>query len=101
MPQASVFATLINPSYPEAKAQSDEFQAAAAQLGARSIVLSAGTDADIDDAFATLKQQQIGAIVLANDPFFSATGEISAGVVFAAMENRSISPAQARPIPLS
>ena len=37
--------------YPEAKAKSDEFQAAAAQLGVRSIVLSAGTDADIDEDY--------------------------------------------------
>ena len=37
--------------YHEAKAKSDEFQAAAAQLGVRSIVISAGTDADIDEDY--------------------------------------------------
>jgi putative tryptophan/tyrosine transport system substrate-binding protein len=35
-------------------------------------VLSAGTDAAINDAFATVEQRQVDAIVLANDPFFGA-----------------------------
>ena len=70
VPQASVVATLVNPTYPDAKAQSAEFQAAATQLGLRPIILSAATDTDIDAVFATLKLQGIDAIVLANDPFF-------------------------------
>ena len=72
LPRGSVFAALTNPNYPDAKAQSDEFQAAAAQLGVRTLVLSAGTDAAINDAFATVEQRQVDAIVLANDPFFGA-----------------------------
>ncbi len=72
VPQASVFGSLINPSYPEAKSQSDDFQAAADRLGVESILLSAGTDADINNVFATLEQQHIGAIVVGNDPFFGA-----------------------------
>jgi putative ABC transport system substrate-binding protein len=35
-------------------------------------VLSAGTAADIDTAFSTLQQQQIGALVIGNDPFYGA-----------------------------
>lgn len=72
VPNTSVVAILINPGYPDAKAQSEEFQAAATQLGLRSIILSAATGADIDAAFGTLTQQHIDAIVLANDPFFGA-----------------------------
>jgi ABC-type uncharacterized transport system substrate-binding protein len=72
VPQASVIGALINPGYPGAKAQSDEFQAAARQLGIRLIVLSAGTQADIDTAFATLQRQHAGALVVGNDPFFGA-----------------------------
>jgi putative ABC transport system substrate-binding protein len=72
VPQASVFGSLINPSYPEAKSQSDDFQAAADRLGVQSILLSAGTDADINNVFAILEQQHIGAIVVGNDPFFGA-----------------------------
>jgi len=36
------------------------------------IVLSAGTEADINAAFASLQQQHVGALVVANDPFFGA-----------------------------
>src|SRR6516164_792843 len=70
VPKASVFATLLNPNYPDAKIQGDQFQAAATQLGVRPIILSATSDADIEGAFATVKQQHVDAIVLANDPFF-------------------------------
>ena len=52
------------------KAQVDEFQAAAAQLGVGLVVLSAETDEDIKTAFASLTQQHIGALVIANDLFF-------------------------------
>jgi putative ABC transport system substrate-binding protein len=72
VPQASVVATLVNPNYPDAKAQAADFQAAAVQLGIRPFVLSAATDADFEAAFATLKEQHIDAIVLGNDPFFGA-----------------------------
>jgi putative ABC transport system substrate-binding protein len=72
VPQASVFATLLNPNYPDAKIQGDQFQAAATQLDVRPIILSATTDAEIEGAFATLQRERVGAIVLANDPFFGA-----------------------------
>jgi hypothetical protein len=38
VPQASTIGALINPNYPEAESQSDEFQTAASRLGVRSIV---------------------------------------------------------------
>jgi putative ABC transport system substrate-binding protein len=69
-PKASVFANLLNPAYPDAKLQADQFKAAAVQLGVHPIILSATTDAEIEGAFATLERQHVGAIVLGNDPFF-------------------------------
>lgn len=72
VPQASVVATLVNPDYPDAKAQASDFQSAATQLGIRPILLSAATDANFEAVFATLKEQHIDAIVLGNDPFFGA-----------------------------
>jgi putative tryptophan/tyrosine transport system substrate-binding protein len=56
VPQASTIGALINPNYPEAESQSDEFQTAASRLGVRSIVLSASTEADINTVFAALEQ---------------------------------------------
>jgi len=75
LPQASVFAALVNPSYPGAKSQSDEFEVAARQLGVRLVMLSADTVSGIDAAFATLHQQRIDALVLGNDPFFGGRHE--------------------------
>lgn len=54
VPKASAIGGLINPNYPEAKYQSEQFQAAARSIGVRAIVLSAGTEAEIDTAFAAL-----------------------------------------------
>jgi putative tryptophan/tyrosine transport system substrate-binding protein len=63
VPQASVFGTLFNPNYPDAKIQGDQFQAAATHLGVRPVVLLATTDAEIEGAFAALERQHVGAIV--------------------------------------
>jgi putative ABC transport system substrate-binding protein len=71
-PQASAIGILINPTYPEAKAQADEFRAAAGQLRVRPVVLFASTPAEIDAAFAGLSKDPIGALVIGNDPFFGA-----------------------------
>jgi putative ABC transport system substrate-binding protein len=72
VPQVSTIGALINPSYPEAKSQENEFQTAANLLGVRSLVLSAGTDADINTVFAGLAEQHVGALVVSTDPFFAA-----------------------------
>jgi putative ABC transport system substrate-binding protein len=69
VPNASTIAALINPNYPEAQSQSQEVQAAAAQLGVKSIVLMASTEREIDGAIASLVQQGAGALVVALDPF--------------------------------
>ena len=72
VPRTSVIGALVNPDYPQAKRETEDFQAAAKTLGVKSIALSAGTAAEIDTAFSTLQQQQIGALVVSNDPFYGA-----------------------------
>jgi putative ABC transport system substrate-binding protein len=72
VPQASVIGALINPNYPEANIQSEEFKAAASRLGVRSIVLPAGTETDINAVFETLVQQHVDALVVSTDPLFAA-----------------------------
>jgi putative ABC transport system substrate-binding protein len=66
----SVIGGLLNPNYPDAKYQLEQFQAAADRLGVRAIVLSAGMKAEIDLAFLTLEPQHVGALVVGTDPFF-------------------------------
>jgi putative tryptophan/tyrosine transport system substrate-binding protein len=70
-PKAATIGVLINPNYPAAKAQSDEAQEAAGRLGVRPIMLSAGTDGDIDAAFASLVEDGAGALLVGTDPFFN------------------------------
>src|SRR5262249_44265869 len=72
VPQASMIGALINPNYPEAKIQSEEFHLAASRLGVRSIVLPAGKETDINSVFETLVQQHVDALIVSTDPFFAA-----------------------------
>jgi putative ABC transport system substrate-binding protein len=72
VPRTSVIGALVNPHYPQAKRESEDFQAAAKNLGAKSIVLSASTAVEIDTAFSALQQQKIDALVISQDPFYGA-----------------------------
>jgi putative tryptophan/tyrosine transport system substrate-binding protein len=69
-PQAAIIGALINPSYPAAKAQAQEVQEAAARLGVQLVLREAGTEAEVNAAFATFVEQKIGALLIGNDPFF-------------------------------
>jgi putative tryptophan/tyrosine transport system substrate-binding protein len=75
VPKASVIAVLINPRYPAAKSQSAEAQVAAGRVGVHSIMLSAGTAAEIDAAFERLVHEGAGALLVASDPFFNSRRE--------------------------
>jgi putative ABC transport system substrate-binding protein len=66
-----IFGALVNPNYPQAKSESEDFQAAAKALGLKSAVLSASTAAEIDAVFSSLRDtRQIGALVIGTDPFY-------------------------------
>jgi putative tryptophan/tyrosine transport system substrate-binding protein len=75
VPKASVIAVLINPRYPAAKSQSGEAQEAAGRVGVHPIMLSAGTEAEIDAAFERLVHEGAGALLVASDPFFNSRRE--------------------------
>jgi putative tryptophan/tyrosine transport system substrate-binding protein len=71
VPRASVIGALVNPNYPQAKREVEDFQSAAKSLGLNSVVLSASTPAEIDTAFSAAREtRQIDAIVIGTDPFF-------------------------------
>ena len=72
VPNATVVALLANPrSYESARVLSDT-QDAARILGRQLIVLNASTPGEINSAFATLRQQRAGALLVSGDPFFTA-----------------------------
>jgi putative ABC transport system substrate-binding protein len=61
---------LVNPSNPNAAADTRDVQAAADALGRKLSVAQARTDSDFEIAFATLVQNGVGALCVDIDPFF-------------------------------
>jgi putative ABC transport system substrate-binding protein len=69
VPQVPIIGFLVNPSDANAEASISDIHAAADALGLRLILLKAGTDDQIDAAFAALIQQRVGALVVDGDAF--------------------------------
>jgi putative tryptophan/tyrosine transport system substrate-binding protein len=70
VPDGSVIALLGNPDNPGSVEETKTAEAAAAALGQPLLILNASTVGQIDDAFATCKQQQVRALMMSADPFF-------------------------------
>ena len=70
VPQARVIALLVNPNNPNAERIIRDVQEAARAKGVQLHILKAGTESEIDAAFASLVQLQAGALVVGTDPFF-------------------------------
>jgi putative ABC transport system substrate-binding protein len=70
VPQAKVIALLVNPNNSDAERLIGDVREAARAKGLQVHILKAGTEGEIDDAFATLVQLHAGALVLGADPFF-------------------------------
>ena len=70
VPQAKVFALLVNPEAANAEAVIRNTQDAAGAKGVELHVLKASTLHDVDAAFATLRQLHVAALVVDEDPFF-------------------------------
>jgi len=71
VPGATVLALLVNPNNPNAEPDTRDLQAAAQALGRRLIVLTASTDRDIETAFATAVEGNVGALFINIDSFLS------------------------------
>jgi putative ABC transport system substrate-binding protein len=74
VPQARVIALLVNPNSSGAERTIREVQEAAQAKGLQLRVLKAGTESEIETAFASLAQAQAGALLPA-DPFFDSRRE--------------------------
>jgi putative ABC transport system substrate-binding protein len=61
VPTATVIAILANPNFPDADNQRRDLQAAAQAIAQQVVFLDAGSERDIDAAFASLVQQRAGA----------------------------------------
>ncbi len=70
-------ALLLNPNFRNSETQKEDVQAAAQALGRRLIVMFAPAEKNFETIFEALKREQVGALVVANDPFFdSQRGQI-------------------------
>jgi ABC-type uncharacterized transport system substrate-binding protein len=75
VPQAGVIALLVNPNdTPNAERTMRDVQEAARTKGVELLILKAGTESEIETAFATLMQMHAGALVIGGDTFFSSQG---------------------------
>ena len=75
VPQAKIVALLVNPNSPTAESFIRNAQEAARSKGVQLPILRAGSEGEIETAFASLMQLQAGAIVVVADPFFFARRE--------------------------
>ena len=75
LPEAELIGLLVNPASPVAEPQIREAQAAAHVLGVRLTVLSAASENDFDQVFASLVQQRADALFMSSDPFFASKRE--------------------------
>jgi putative ABC transport system substrate-binding protein len=71
VPQARVIALLVNPNNPTTERAVRDVQEAAGAKGVQLRVLKAGSEGEIDAAFASLVQLHAAALVVAGDAFFT------------------------------
>jgi len=69
-PDATTIGVLVNPNAPYIDAQISDIRSTAASIGREIAILNASTIAEIDAAFATLRQKRIDALSVAIDAFF-------------------------------
>jgi putative tryptophan/tyrosine transport system substrate-binding protein len=70
VPQAKVIALLVHPNNPNTEHIMRGVQEAARAMGLQLHILKAGTESEIDAAFVSLVQLQVGALVVSSDAFF-------------------------------
>jgi putative ABC transport system substrate-binding protein len=70
MPGAAVIGVLLNPNFPPAARQLQDIEEAARTIGQRLFVSKASNDVELSAAFTSLVQQQVGALLVAADPYF-------------------------------
>jgi putative tryptophan/tyrosine transport system substrate-binding protein len=69
-PDATSIGVLVNPNVAYIDAQLNDIRSSAASIGREIVILNAGTTAEIDAAFATLRQMRADVLSVAADPFF-------------------------------
>ena len=71
LPSAVLIGVLVNPNSPYAESQTSEVQAAARKLGQQIVLVKAGSEHNLEAAFAAIVKQGAGALIVASDPLFN------------------------------
>ena len=74
-PKAAIIGMLVNPNYRDAEIQVRDAQAAAVALGLQLHVLRAGTEREIEAAFASAALKQASGLLVGNDAYFMSQRE--------------------------
>src|SRR5215831_271686 len=69
VPDAAVVALLLNPNNAQVALQPLDFEQAARKLGRQFHIVNAGSEVEIDSAFAAHVERRVGALVEGSDPF--------------------------------
>jgi putative ABC transport system substrate-binding protein len=78
VPQTRLIGVLVNPNRAQVGGAVDSTQQAANAKGLQLEILKAGTEAEIDAAFATAVQRQIGAVIVSDPLFDSLAKQVAA-----------------------
>ena len=70
VPEATLIALLVNPNNPNIGTISGEVKEAADGIGLRIQILQAGTESEIDAAFAALAESRAAGLIVGPDPFY-------------------------------
>jgi putative ABC transport system substrate-binding protein len=75
MPKARNVSMLVNPTFADAPIEVRDAQAAASGRNRQLHTVNAGTAAEIDSAFALIREQGAEALIVSSDPFFTTRRE--------------------------
>ena len=75
MPKPGLIAFVIDPNNPSTPTQVERLQVAARSVGQLLLVIPAGTEAQVDEAFATMAQRGIAGIVFGASVFFQVVSD--------------------------
>ena len=70
VPSAEMIGLLVNPKFPDTEVMTRDAQEAATARGKKLLVVTASTESDFNQAFATLVRERVGAILVPAEPFF-------------------------------
>ena len=76
LPGAKAIAVLANPTMAEALPYTKDVAAVARTLGQQIQILNASNDQELESAFAVMKQQGVGALLVMADPYFNVQREL-------------------------